>query len=191
MHLEEEPPAWEHQMMTGSPLPLSPSPPDEPSKKKTGAGEEMRWRNWTVAQRGGEARPRRGRGREWESFTCKPLKKLVVTCVPLESLFAPLCHRLELLCPLCHSVKDLLVFCRLGVLTYGTGQVKCPFYPLSQYEVGLHLSLCFNYPGSPRLLSRSSPGSGIHGGGAWVRGLPAGAGCRARDRDVARSGARG
>lgn len=65
MHLGEEPPTWEHQLPAGSPLPLSSSPHHEPSRKKTGAGEEMRWRNWTVAQRGGEARPRRGRGREW------------------------------------------------------------------------------------------------------------------------------
>jgi hypothetical protein len=42
-----------------------------------------------------------------ESFTCMPLKKLVVTCVPLKSLFTPLYHRLELLCPLRHSVDFL------------------------------------------------------------------------------------
>jgi hypothetical protein len=41
MHLEEEPPAWEHQLSAGSPL--SPLLPDKPSnEKKTGTGEEMR-----------------------------------------------------------------------------------------------------------------------------------------------------
>jgi hypothetical protein len=55
MHLEEEPPAWEHQMMTGSPLPLSPSPPDEPSKKKDGGrgGDAVEELDGGTARRGG------------------------------------------------------------------------------------------------------------------------------------------
>jgi hypothetical protein len=43
-----------------------------------------------------------------ETFTCMPLKKMVVTCVPLKKLVAPVCHRPKLLCPLCHFVHDPL-----------------------------------------------------------------------------------
>jgi hypothetical protein len=44
----------------------------------------------------------------FESFTCMPLKKMVLTCVPLKKFLAPVCHRAKLLCPLCHSVHDPL-----------------------------------------------------------------------------------
>jgi hypothetical protein len=41
----------------------------------------------------------------FESFTCMPLKKMVLTCVPLKKFLAPVCHRAKLICPLCHSVQ--------------------------------------------------------------------------------------
>jgi hypothetical protein len=51
--------------------------------------------------------------------------------VPLKSSLAPLCHPLKLLLPSRHSVRVASTFYRLGVLTCGTGQIKCPSYPLS------------------------------------------------------------
>jgi hypothetical protein len=48
-----------------------------------------------------------GRGKEEakQSFTCMPLKKMVLTSVPLKKFLAPVCHRPKLICPLCHSVQ--------------------------------------------------------------------------------------
>jgi hypothetical protein len=33
----------------------------------------------------------------FETFTCKPLKKMVLSCLSLKKLFAPVCHRPKLL----------------------------------------------------------------------------------------------
>jgi hypothetical protein len=44
----------------------------------------------------------------YETFTCMPLKNMVVTCVPLKKLLAPVCHRPTFLYPLCHSIHNPL-----------------------------------------------------------------------------------